>query len=161
MGRNHFYELYKYAELGEDETYRGWHFTSYDNPILDPNEIDMAKKSMSSYAFRQEFMASFEARGSEMFKEDWIQFGEEPEDGDYYIAVDLAGFEDVNKKRTKNTKLDETAIAVVKVGTDGWYVDNIIHGRWSLTRLPPRYFRPLETTDPLALVLNEGLQSKL
>ena len=63
MGRNHFYELYKYAELGEDETYRGWHFTSYNNPILDSSEIDMAKKSMSSYAFRQEFMASFEARG--------------------------------------------------------------------------------------------------
>jgi sugar (pentulose or hexulose) kinase len=32
MGRNHFYELYKFAELGDDETYRGWHFTSYDNP---------------------------------------------------------------------------------------------------------------------------------
>ena len=97
MGRNHFYELYKYAELGDDETYRGWHFTSYDNPILDSNEIDMAKKSMSSYAFRQEFMASFEARGSEMFKEGWVHFGKEPEEGDYYIAVDLAGFEDVNK----------------------------------------------------------------
>ena len=54
MGRNHFYELYKMAELGDDETYKGWHFTSYDNPILDPDEIDTAKKSMSSYAFRQE-----------------------------------------------------------------------------------------------------------
>ena len=53
MGRNHFYELYKMAELGDDETYKGWHFTSYDNPILDPDEINTAKKSMSSYAFRQ------------------------------------------------------------------------------------------------------------
>ena len=104
MGRNHFYELYKYAELGDDETYRGWHFTSYDNPLLDASEIDMAKKSMSSYAFRQEFMASFEARGSEMFREDWVNFGEEPEVGDYYIAVDLAGFEEVtrNEQRTLN-----------------------------------------------------------
>ena len=98
MGRNHFYELYKLAELGDDETYKGWHFTSYDNPILDPDEIDTAKKSMSSYAFRQEFMASFEARGSEMFKEDWVHFGEEPDDAQYYIAIDLAGFEEVNKK---------------------------------------------------------------
>ena len=61
MGRNHFYELYKYAEIDDDPTYKAWHFTSYDNPLLDPDEIDMAKKSMSSYAFRQEFMASFEA----------------------------------------------------------------------------------------------------
>jgi hypothetical protein len=85
---------------------------------------------MSSYAFRQEFMASFEARGSEMFKEDWVKVSEdEPDVGDYYIAVDLAGFEEVNKKRTKNTKLDDTAIAVVKVSPNGWYVDNIIYGR--------------------------------
>ncbi len=33
-----------------------------------------------------------------MFKEDWVQFGETPEIGDYYISIDLAGFEDVSKK---------------------------------------------------------------
>mgnify|MGYP002641333871 FL=1 len=157
MGRNHFYELYKMAELGDDETYKGWHFTSYDNPILDPNEIDTAKKSMSSYAFRQEFMASFEARGSEMFKEDWIEFGEEPEDAQYYIAIDLAGFEEVNKKRTKNTKLDETAIAVVKVGTDGWYVDNIIHGRWSLDETATKIFQVVRDYEPISVGIERGI----
>ena len=67
----------------------------------------------------------------------------------------------VNKKRTKNTKLDETAIAVVKVNPDGWYVDNIIHGRWELNETATKIFRPLETTDPSALVLKEGLPNKL
>ncbi len=139
MGRNHFYELYKYAELDDDPTYKSWHFTSYDNPLLDPEEIDVAKKSMSSYAFRQEFMASFEARGSEMFKEEWVQFTESPEDGDYYVSIDLAGFEEVNKKKTKNSKLDETAIAVVKVCQSGqWHVENIIHGRWELAETARR-----------------------
>jgi len=157
MGRNHFYELYKFAELGEDETYKGWHFTSYDNPILDPEEINTAKKSMSSYAFRQEFMASFEARGSEMFKEDWIRFGEEPDDAQYYIAIDLAGFEEVNKKRTKNTKLDETAIAVVKVGTDGWYVDNIIHGRWSLDETASKIFQAVRDYEPVSVGIERGI----
>ena len=157
MGRNHFYELYKMAELGDDETYKGWHFTSYDNPLLDPDEIDMAKKSMSSYAFRQEFMASFEARGSEMFKEDWIEFGEEPDDAQYYIAIDLAGFEEVNKKRTKNTKLDETAIAVVKVGTDGWYVDNIIHGRWSLDETATKIFQAVRDYEPVSVGIERGI----
>jgi len=157
MGRNHFYELYKYAELGEDETYRGWHFTSYNNPILDSSEIDMAKKSMSSYAFRQEFMASFEARGSEMFKEEWIKFGEEPEEGDYYIAVDLAGFEEVNKKRTKNTRLDETAIAVVKVGTNGWYVSNIIHGRWDLNDTATKIFQAVRDYTPVSVGIERGI----
>ena len=157
MGRNHFYELYKMAELGDDETYKGWHFTSYDNPILDPDEIDTAKKSMSSYAFRQEFMASFEARGSEMFKEDWVQYGEEPDEGDYYIAIDLAGFEEVNKKRTKNTKLDETAISIVKVGTDGWYVDNIIHGRWSLDETAAKIFQAVRDYRPVSVGIERGI----
>jgi len=157
MGRNHFYELYKYAELGDDPTYQSWHFTSYDNPLLDPEEINMAKKSMSSYAFRQEFMASFEARGSEMFKEDWVQFGEEPEDGDYYIACDLAGFEDVSKKRTKNSKLDDTAIAVAKVSPHGWYVDNIIYGRWSLDETASKIFQAVRDYQPISVGIERGI----
>lgn len=158
MGRNHFYELYKYGELGEDETYKTWHFTSYDNPLLDPEEINIAKKSMSSYAFRQEFMASFEARGSEMFKEEWVRFSEnEPEGGDYYIAVDLAGFEEVNKKRTKNTRLDDTAIAVVKVNTDGWFIDNIIYGRWSLDETAAKIFQAVRDYRPVSLGIEKGI----
>lgn len=157
MGRNHFYELYKYAELGDDPTYQSWHFTSYDNPLLDPEEINMAKKSMSSYAFRQEFMASFEARGSEMFKEDWVQFGEEPEDGDYYIACDLAGFEDVSKKRTKNSKLDDTAIAIAKVSPHGWYVDNIIYGRWSLDETASKIFQAVRDYQPISVGIERGI----
>lgn len=158
MGRNHFYELYKYGELGDDETYKTWHFTSYDNPLLDPEEINVAKKSMSSYAFRQEFMASFEARGSEMFKEGWVKFStEKPEVGDYYIAVDLAGFEEVNKKRSKNSKLDETAIAVVVVSPDGWYVENIIYGRWSLNETADKIFQAVRDYKPVSVGIEKGI----
>jgi predicted phage terminase large subunit-like protein len=158
MGRNHFYELYKYAELEDDPTYASWHFTSYDNPLLDSSEIDIAKKSMSSYAFRQEFMASFEARGSEMFKEDWVKFSEDqPDVGDYYIAVDLAGFEEVGKKRTKNSRLDETAIAVVKVSPDGWYVDNIVHGRWDLNETAAKIFQAVRDYRPISVGIERGI----
>ena len=158
MGRNHFYELYKYAELDDDPTYKAWHFTSYDNPILDPDEINIAKRSMSSYAFRQEFMASFEARGSEMFKEDWVQVAEEgPDQGDYYIAIDLAGFEEVNKKRTKNTKLDETAITVVKVNEHGWFVENIIHGRWELNETAMKIFQAVRDYKPISVGIERGI----
>jgi len=158
MGRNHFYELYKYAELDDDPTYKAWHFTSYDNPLLDKDEIDIAKRSMSSYAFRQEFMASFEARGSEMFKEDWVQVAEEgPDQGDYYIAIDLAGFEEVNKKRTKNTKLDETAITVVKVNEHGWFVENIIHGRWELNETAMKIFQAVRDYKPISVGIERGI----
>ena len=158
MGRNHFYELYQYAELEDDPTYKAWHFTSYDNPLLDSEEINVAKKSMSSYAFRQEFMASFEARGSEMFKEDWVKFGETPEYGDYYIAIDLAGFEEVNKQRTKNSKLDETAIAVVKVNDNGhWHVENVVHGRWELSETARKIFEVVRDYRPIGIGIEKGI----
>jgi predicted phage terminase large subunit-like protein len=158
MGRNHFYELFKYAEISDDETYKAWHFTSYDNPLLDAEEINIAKKSMSSYAFRQEFMASFEATGSEMFKEEWISYGSEPEFGDYYIAIDLAGFEDVSKKKSKNSKLDETAMAVVKVGDGGdWYIENIIHGRWTLDETAMKIFQAVRDYQPVSVGIERGI----
>ena len=159
MGLNHFYYLYQYGELGDDPTYKTWHFTSYSNPLLDSEEIDVAKKSMSSYAFRQEFMASFEARGSEMFKEDWIKFGE-PDDeevGDYYVSIDLAGFEEVNKKRTKNSNLDETAIAIVKVNPNGWFVENIIHGRWELSETARKIFEVVRDYEPIRVGIEKGI----
>jgi len=158
MGRNHFYELFKYAELGDDDTYSAWHFTSYDNPKIDPDEINAAKRGMSSYAFRQEFMASFEAQGSEMFKDDWISYGEKPESGDYYVAIDLAGFQDVTKKKTKSTKLDETAISVVKVSDTGdWYVENIIHGRWSLDETAIKIFQVVRDYEPISVGIEKGI----
>ena len=159
MGRNHFYELFKYAELGDDEDFKSWHFTSYDNNIIDPAEIDRAKRSMSSYAFRQEFMASFEAMGSEMFKEDWVRYEEdEPDSGEYYIAVDLAGFEEVGKKRTKNTKLDSTAIAVVKVQDDGeWWVANIITGRWDLNTTAEKILQAVRDYKPISVGIEKGI----
>ncbi len=159
MGRNHFYDLYQYGELGDDPTYKTWHFTSYSNPLLDSEEIDVAKKSMSSYAFRQEFMASFEARGSEMFKEDWVKFAEpnNEEEGDYYVSIDLAGFEEVNKKRTKNSNLDETAIAIVKVNTNGWFVENIIHGRWELSETARKIFEVIRDYEPIRVGIEKGI----
>ena len=158
MGRNHFYDLYSYAEIGNDQSYKAWHFTSYDNPLLDPKEIDTAKKSMSSYAFRQEFLASFEAMGSEIFKEDWIQFDEdEPESGDFYIAVDLAGFANVESAtKSKNKKLDQTAIAIVKANENGWWIADIVHGRWDIKKTAKKIFDAVERYRPIAVGIERG-----
>ena len=128
--------------------------------LLDPDEIDLAKKSMSSYAFRQEFMASFEARGSEMFKEEWVKFGDKPDVGDYYISIDLAGFEDVSKKRSKNSKLDESAIAVVKVNEDGWFLENIIYGRWDLAETARKIFEAVRDYRPISVGIERGISKQ-
>jgi len=155
MGRNHFYDLYKLAELKEHDTYESWHFTSYDNNLLDKDEIDMAKKSMSSFAFRQEYMASFEARDSDIFKEEWIQFSEtEPEDGEWVVSVDMAGFEEGGKTKVR---LDETAICLVKVHSKGWWVKDIQHGRWQFQETARRLFNIVEEYNPIVTGIEGGI----
>lgn len=157
MGRNHFYDLYQHACKGEDPTFMGWHFTSYDNPILDPNEIEAAKKSMSSFAFRQEFMASFEAQGGNLFKDEWIKFDEEePKDGDYYIACDLAGFADESKS-SKSKKLDDSSFAIVKTNEQGWWVKDIVHGRWTVEETANKLFRLVKKYEPMAVGIERGI----
>lgn len=157
-GRNHFYDLYVYADQADDESYKAWHFTSYDNETLKAEEIDLAKKSMSSFAFRQEFMASFEALGSEIFKEEWIQFDdEEPEIGDYYIAIDLAGFTDPSSTSKKNKRLDNTAISVVKVNENGWWIREIIYGRWTLEETASTIFKAVKKYRPTAVGIERGI----
>ncbi len=157
-GRNHFYDLYIYADSEEDDSFKAWHFTSYDNETLDPDEINLAKKSMSSFAFRQEFMSSFEALGSEIFKEDWVQFSDDtPEIGDYYIAVDLAGFEDPSSRSKKNKRLDSTAISVVKVNEQGWHVEDVIYGRWTLEKTAQKIFNAVDRYRPISVGIERGI----
>jgi len=157
-GRNWFYDLYAYASLNEDPEWSAFHYTSYDNPFLSKEEIDAAKRSMSSHAFRQEFMASFEAKGSEMFKEEWVTVVDDSNmEGDYYVAIDLAGFQDVSKKRSKNSRLDNTAMAVVKVGEEGWFVENIIYGRWTLEETARKIFEVVRDYKPISIGIERGI----
>ena len=158
MGRNHFYELYNYGEKQNDTEYKSWHFTSFDNPLLDPKEIEAAKKSMSSFAFRTEFMASFEAASGGIFKEEWIKIDdEEPKDGRYFVAVDLAGFENVAAATTaKKKRLDQSAIAIVKVTAEGWWVADIEFGRWDIKQTAQKIFDVVRDYEPVCVGIERG-----
>jgi len=131
-GKNHFYDLYLEAE--KDEDWEAFQYTSIDNPLIDPKEVEVARRTMSTQAFRQEFEASFVSFTGGIFKNEWIKYDEnEPEEGNYVIAVDPAGFEAVEKERgLKGSKLDETAISIVKIHGDKWWVKDILHGRWNI-----------------------------
>ena len=130
-GKNHFFDLYKDAL--EDDDWDSFQFQSVDNPFLPVDEIEASKKSMSSMSFRQEFEASFETFSGGIFKEEWFKVDEEPEEGNYVIAIDPAGYEAVEKERNlKRSRLDETAIAIVKIDRDKWWVKDILHGRWNI-----------------------------
>jgi hypothetical protein len=52
---SHFYEL-KVVHANDPE-WKFWKFTSYDNPYLDPTEIDSAKNQLDHISFSQEYLA--------------------------------------------------------------------------------------------------------
>ena len=157
-GRNHFYDLYEYGRKDNKDDFKSWHFTSFDNPLLDPAEIEAAKTSMSSFSFRQEFMASFEAASGGIFQEEWIKFDEdEPKEGRFFIAVDLAGFENVaNANTAKKKRLDQTAIAIVKVTPDCWWVPEIRCGRWDIKATAQEIFDVVEQYEPVCVGIERG-----
>ena len=157
-GRNWFHDLYKLGQTDKDNDWKSWHFTTKDNPLIDPTEVESAKKTLSSFAFKQEYMASFDNAGSDMFKEEWITYSEEPDYGSYYVAVDLAGFEEVAKQAANSKKrLDESAIAIVKVSEDGtWWVKEIQHGRWDIRETASKILMAMRDYRPLSVGIERG-----
>lgn len=157
-GRNWFYDIFKLGQNNEDEDWKSWHFTTKDNPLIDPKEVESAKKTLSTFAFKQEYLASFDNAGSDIFKEDWIKYGEEPDYGSYFIAVDLAGFEEVAKQAANSKKrLDETAIAIVKVTDEGqWFVKDIWHGRWDIRETAAKILMAMRDYRPMSVGIERG-----
>jgi hypothetical protein len=157
-GRNWFYDLFNLGKNENDPEWRSWHFTTKDNPMIDPKEIESAKKTLSSFSFKQEYMASFDTAGSDIFKEEWLKYGEEPQDGSYYIACDLAGFEEVARQASNSRKrLDESAIAVVKVTDDGkWWVKKIEHGRWDIKETATKILIAIRDHRPVSVGIERG-----
>jgi predicted phage terminase large subunit-like protein len=157
-GRNFFYDLYKLGQNEQDEDWKSWHFTTQDNPLIDPVEIESAKKTLSSFSFKQEYLASFDNAGSDLFKEEWVKYGVEPDYGSYFVAVDLAGFEEVAKQAANAKKrLDETAIAIVKVTEDGkWFVKEILHGRWDIRETAAKILMTMRDYRPMAVGIERG-----
>lgn len=56
-GRNHYYDLWKYAVSGSDPQWDGFTWKSVD--ILDPEEVEAARRQLDPLVFEQEYEASF------------------------------------------------------------------------------------------------------
>ena len=165
-GKNHFYKLWKDAQLEENSAdWEAFQFNSTDNEFMDPKEIESAKRNMSTQAFKQEFLATFESFTGGVFKEEWVKFVEDDEvfsdkskeQGSYVISVDPAGFEKADKDRgLKSSKLDETAISVVKIVGDKWYVKDIYHGRWGIKETAQRILDAAEDVKATTVGIEAG-----
>jgi len=156
-GRNWFYDIFKLGKDEQDEEWKTWHKTTADNETIDPKEIEAAKRTLSSFAFKQEYLSSFDTAGADVFKEEWIKKGECPKQGSYVVAIDLAGFEDISAGSQNKSRLDETAIAIVKIATDNtWFVHKIEHGRWDIKTTCMNILKIIKEYEPVAIGMERG-----
>ena len=158
-GKNHFYQLYRFAqerqEAGDPE-WAAFTFTSSANPYIDDDEIRSMSRDMSSALVMQEIEASFIAQSGQMFTADSFEINpNEPQTGDWVISVDLAGFTKSNRHGDYK-KRDETAIAVCKVNADGWWVKEIIHGRWEVRETALRIFMAARSVGVSRIGIEKG-----
>lgn len=157
-GKNHFYDLWVEAANDEWEDWEAFHFSSIDNPMISKKEIDHARMTMSAQAFRQEFEASFATAGGGAFKEEEIIIADKyRHSGNTFITVDPAGFtEDVQMLKSAEKRLDECAICVVEVTPGGWWVKDIIHGRWGVRETSVKILRAAQEYHPVAVGIEKG-----
>lgn len=64
-GFNHFYDLFN----TQNDDYKSFHFTSYDNPYIKKEEIDKAKDELEDNRFAQEYMGDFRKAEGLVYKE--------------------------------------------------------------------------------------------
>jgi len=166
-GKNHFFDLYeevrKHKKLAEKEDkepeWSCFTFSSAENPTIPiKDEIERSvEQGTPAEVIRQEYFASFQASGGKIFKEDSIKYlPEEPGEGMYYIAVDPAGYEEVSKKGAREDRLDEMAIAIVKVGNFGWYVAEIRTGRWNVREASVQILKAAKDYQALTVGIERG-----
>ena len=157
-GKNHFYDLWLAAGREDNEQWQSFHFCSLDNPMIPKREIERARDRMSNQAFRQEYEASFEAAGGGSFSEEEVHYAQQPsEPGTIYMAVDPAGFgkgDGLVKSELK--RLDECAIAIVEVSPGGWFVHDIISGRWEVRETALRIIKAAKDYRPAAVGIEKG-----
>lgn len=156
-GKNHFFKLWLKGMDPEEPEFESWSFKTLDSPFITPEEVESARKNMSAERFRQEFEASFESGGGKVFTRDMFPTGiPEPNAGNYYIAIDLAGFDKAEGGR-KLVQRDSHAIAVVKVHPKGWHVVKIEHGQWDTRETALRIVRSWHKYRPMALGIEKGM----
>ena len=65
-GKNHFHRVC--LQHNYDSRYKYFHYTSFDNPMIDPLELEERKRSLPEHVFRQEYLAEFMDNAGGLFK---------------------------------------------------------------------------------------------
>ena len=162
-GRPHFGELLEYAynnpvdEQWGFPLWSGFQFASSTNPWLDEGAIRAIAANMSYERMREELEAEILAEGGNYLHPDWWKYDpNEPPDGYFVVAVDLGGFTPSPSNKKMKERRDDTAIAIVKIHSKGWWVKEIQYGRWDTRETALRIIRAGRSCDAVRIGVEKG-----
>ena len=87
--------MYKLSLLRhQDDRYKYFQFSSYDNPMIDSREIDSIRLTVPDHIFRQEYLAEFIDGATGLFKNVRESIGQAQQIGKIYGGLDIGRADD-------------------------------------------------------------------
>jgi len=127
---NWFYDLWEQADGKED--WDRFHYSTIDNPSIDPEEVEQAKDEVGSIVFAQEYMAEFIEAGQGLFKQEWFSYYDVLEDGFYvggggqFNPTMLTHFGAIDVAVTTEDRSDYTVIISCAEANGKIYIEDVI-----------------------------------
>jgi len=129
--RHLFYELFERSERQDVKGKREWeafNFSSYDNPLLDPKEIDELVKEISPVLRDQEIYGKFvDAESEGIIKHDWWNYYEN--ESELYRQRILKIVQSWDTAFKKNQENDFSVCTTWLVGVNAYYLLDMWKGR--------------------------------
>lgn len=177
--QNWFKRLYDEAENNPD--WERWQFSSYDNPMIDREELAIAKREIGSFLFSQEYEAQFVEQSGGLIKSEWFryytketltEFNEEGNYQDYvYIQTqdgavrleDLKIYTTVDLATSTKESADYTVVTTIGVDKDNnIYVLDLIRKRIEAPDIVKLLEQVYEKWNPVSIgVESAGFQLAL
>ena len=118
---NWFYDLWTTAEKAPN--WERFRFSTYDNPMIDNDEIDSAKDEVGSIVFAQEYLAEFVDAGQGMLKPEWMTYFDIKDrlyigGGSQWNPAEMVHFGTADLAVTTKTESDYTVILSCAISPD-------------------------------------------
>jgi len=144
-GKNQFYNIFQLSNYNDN--YKSFYGTSYDNPFIDPEEIEDARRSLPEHIFRQEYLAEFLDNGSQVFRNIQECVKTAKKDATTFAGLDLGRANDYTVLTMVNSKNQEI------------YSNRWRHMEWSA--IINEVVKALDKYKPYTLIEANGAQDAI
>lgn len=115
-GKNHFHRIS--LQHNYDKRYKYFHFTSFDNPMIDHADLEERKRSLPDHVFKQEYLAEFIDNASGLFKDVRAGIADHQPKGKAYAGLDIGRADDY------------TVLTILNESGEMIYVNRWRHDEW-------------------------------